>query len=86
MTLINVKKTQTKSYCCTSTKFKSTADEGGGGRARARQKRKRSRQAKANKPKNHQSVTSDTSSVSDDEAHKTKLAKLRNPDLPSLDN
>ena len=53
-------------------------------RACARQKR--SRQAKANKPKNHQPVTSDTSSVSDDEAHKTKLAKLRNPDLPSVDS
>ena len=49
-------------------------------------RQKRSRQAKANKPKNHQSVTSDRSSVSDNEAHKTKLAKLRNPDLPSLDN
>ena len=56
-------------------------------RACARQKR--SRQTKANKPKNHQPVTSDTSSVSDGEDHKKKtqkLAKLRYPDLPSLDN
>ena len=54
--------------------------------SRACARQKRSRQAKANKPKNYQPVTSDTSSVSDDEAHKTKLTKLRNPDLPSLDN
>ena len=41
--------------------------------------KKRSRQAKANKPKNHQSMTSDTSSVSDDEAHKNKTRKTKKP-------
>ena len=46
-------------------------------RACARQKR--SRQAKANKPKNYQSVTSDTSSVSDDVAHKNKTRKAKKP-------
>ena len=41
--------------------------------------KKRSRQAKANKPKNHQPVTSDTSSVSDNEAHKYQTRKTRKP-------
>ena len=41
--------------------------------------KKRSRQAKANKPKNYQPVTSDTSSVSDDEAHKNKTRKAKKP-------
>ena len=42
-------------------------------------RQKRSRQAKANKPKNHQPVTSDTSSVSDGEAHKNKTRKAKKP-------
>ena len=47
--------------------------------SRACARQKRSRQANANKPNNYQSVTSDTSSVSDDEAHKNKTRKAKKP-------